>query len=59
MPFTYDYPDLSALALCEASRVFVEMKQPQQAAKLLERVLKDHPNSRWAELARQRLAEIR
>ena len=53
VPFTYDYPDLSALALCEASRVFVEMKQPQQAAKLLERVLKDHPNSRWAELARR------
>jgi tetratricopeptide (TPR) repeat protein len=59
VPFTYDYPDLSALALCEASRVFVEMKQPQQATKLLERVIKDHPNSQWAEVAKQRLVEIR
>lgn len=58
VPFTYDYPELSALALCEASRVFVEMKQPQQAAKLLERVIKDHPQSQWAEVARQRLAEL-
>ena len=59
VPFTYDYPDLSALALCEASRVFVEMKQPLQATKLLERVIKDHPNSQWAEVAKQRLVEIR
>ncbi|MCS6977294.1 MAG: tetratricopeptide repeat protein [Gemmatales bacterium] len=59
VPFTYDYPDLSALALCEASRVFAEMKQPQQAARLLERVIKDHPQSPWAEVARQRLAELR
>lgn len=58
VPFTYDYPDLSALALCEASRVFAEMKQPQQAARLLERVIKDHPQSQWAEVARQRLAEL-
>ncbi len=59
VPFTYDYPELSALALCEASRAFVEMKQPEQAARLLERVVKDHAQSQWAEVARQRLAEIK
>ena len=59
VPFTYDYPDLSALALCEASRCFVELKQPDQAAKLLEKVVKDHPQSQWAQVAKLRLAEIR
>jgi tetratricopeptide (TPR) repeat protein len=58
VPFSYDYPDLSALALCEASRVLAELKQPHQAARLLERVLKDHPNSPWAEVARQRLGTL-
>jgi tetratricopeptide (TPR) repeat protein len=59
VPFTYEHPEWSALALCEASRAFVEMKQPEQAAKLLEKVLKDHPQSPWANVARQRLAEIK
>jgi TolA-binding protein len=58
VPFTYDYPELSALALCEASRAFTELKQTDQAAKLLQKVVKDHPTSRWAEVAKQRLAEI-
>jgi tetratricopeptide (TPR) repeat protein len=59
VPFTYDYPEWSALALCEASRVFVELKQPDQAGKLLQRVVKDHPESKWAAVAKQRLAEIK
>ena len=59
VPFTYDYPEWSAWALCEASRAFVEMKQPEQAAKLLARVVKDHPESKWAEVAKERLAGIK
>ena len=31
VPFTYDYPDLSALALMEAARGFAENKQADQA----------------------------
>jgi TolA-binding protein len=58
VPFTYDYPELSALALCEASRAFLELRQGDHAAKLLERVVMDHAGSRWAEVARQRLAEL-
>ncbi|MBI5758407.1 MAG: tetratricopeptide repeat protein [Planctomycetales bacterium] len=59
VPFTYDYPEWSALALCEASRVFVELKQPDQAGKLLQRVMKDHPTSKWADVAKQRLGELK
>ena len=59
VPFTYDYPEWSALALCEASRAFVDMKQSAQAGKLLERVLKDHPGTPAAEVAKKRLGELK
>lgn len=59
VPFTYDYPEWSAVALCEASRAFVDMKQPSQAGKLLERVVKDYPQSQWTEVAKKRLREIK
>jgi TolA-binding protein len=58
VPFTYDYPEYSALALLEASRVFVEMQQPQQATRLLQRVVKDYSGSEWAKTAQQRLSEL-
>ncbi len=59
VPFTYDYPHLSALSLVEAARAFAENKQGEQAVKLLERVLRDHPDTEWAEAARKRLAELK
>jgi TolA-binding protein len=59
VPFTYDYPELSAVALCEAGRTFVELKQPDQAEKLWQRVIKDHPKSKWADVARQRLEALK
>jgi tetratricopeptide (TPR) repeat protein len=59
VPFTYDYPHLSALALVEAARAFAENKQPQRAIQLLERVLRDHPGTDSAQAARQRLAELK
>ena len=58
VPLTYDYPECSAAAWCEAARAYLAMNQPAEAAKLLQRVMKDHPGSRWAQLAQQRLAEI-
>ena len=45
VPFTYDYPNLSALALLEAARGFAENNQTDQAVKLLERVVRDHPDT--------------
>jgi TolA-binding protein len=58
VPFTYDYPELSAAALCEAARAFAEMKQHKQAETLWLRVIKDHPNSEWADVAKQRLEAL-
>jgi len=59
VPFTYDYPHLSALSLVEAARAFAENKQPEQAIRLLERVLRDHPETEQAEAARKRLEELK
>jgi cellulose synthase operon protein C len=59
VPFTYDYPELSAVALVEAARTFSEMKQQDQAAKLLQRVIKDHPESQWAKVAKDRLDALK
>ncbi len=59
VPFTYDYPELSAVALVEAARAFSELKQQEQAARLLERVIKDHPQSQWAKVAKERLETLR
>jgi len=36
VPYTYDYPELNALALLEAARAFSENKQPGQAVRLLD-----------------------
>ncbi|MBL8794849.1 MAG: tetratricopeptide repeat protein [Planctomycetia bacterium] len=59
VPFTYNYPELSAVALVEAARTFVEVKQKDQAEKLLERVIQDHPQSKWAEVAKERLEALK
>jgi TolA-binding protein len=59
VPFTYDYPEHNAAALVEAARTFGELKQNDQAVKLLERVIRDYPDSKWAEAAKERLSKIR
>jgi TolA-binding protein len=59
VPFTYDYPEWSAAALVEAARTLVEDKKPRQAETLLRRVLKDHPKSKWAEVAQERLEALK
>jgi len=57
VPYTYDYPELSATALCEAARALTEDKKPEQAEKLLRKVVKDHPASPWAKVAQERLTK--
>jgi TolA-binding protein len=59
VPYTYDYPHLSALALLEAARAFAENNQKDQAVKLLERLIKDHPDTEPAEAAKKRLEELK
>jgi TolA-binding protein len=59
VPFTYDYPDLSAAALLEGARAFTALKENTQAIRLLERLIRDYPQSAMADAARERLKEIR
>jgi tetratricopeptide (TPR) repeat protein len=59
VPFTYDYPEWNAVALCEAARAFSELKQTDHAEKLLKRVIRDHPESKWARVAKDRLETLR
>lgn len=59
VPFTYDYPELSAVALVEAARAYTELKEKGQAEKLLLRVIKDHPQSKWAAVAKERLDALK
>lgn len=56
VPYTYDYPEHSAAALCEAGQAYLEQKQAGEAAKLWQGVVKDFAASKWAETAKQRLA---
>jgi cellulose synthase operon protein C len=58
VPYTYDYPQWSSAALLEAARLLVEQQQPKQAAKLLEKVIKDYPETEWAKAAQTRLTEL-
>jgi TolA-binding protein len=58
VPFTYDYPEWNAAALVEAARGFSDLKQTDQAVRLLKRVLRDHPESKWAGVAKERLEAL-
>ena len=42
----------------EAARAFSEDKKPEQAERLLQRVVKDYPQSEWAKVAKKRLEEL-
>jgi TolA-binding protein len=59
VPFTYDYPNLNALALLEAARALAEDKKEDQAIKLLQRILRDYPDTEQAEAAKKRLEELK
>jgi tetratricopeptide (TPR) repeat protein len=59
VPYTYDYPEWNAVALCEAARALTELKQPRHAEKLLRRVLRDYPDSKWSQIAKDRLEELK
>jgi tetratricopeptide (TPR) repeat protein len=58
--FGYDLPDLKFPAMLEHARVLVEEKKPEEATKLLERVLKDAPkDSEWSKAAQERLDKLK
>jgi tetratricopeptide (TPR) repeat protein len=58
VPYTFDYPEISATALCEAARALVDDKKPEQAERLLKKVVKEHPTSEWAKVAQERLEKL-
>lgn len=58
VPLTYDYPEWNAMALVEAARVSIELQQPIQAVRLLERVRKEYPDTPWSKIAVERLMEL-
>ncbi len=58
VPGTYDYAEWAASASLEAGKALVELKQSAQAKDILNRVVRDHPGTEWAQQAQKRLAEI-
>jgi TolA-binding protein len=58
VPGTYDYDEVSAPATLAAGKALVELKQPKQAKDVLQRVVRDHPGTEWAQQAQKRLAEL-
>jgi TolA-binding protein len=58
--FGYELPDLKFPAMLEHARALVEEKKPEEATKLLDRVLKDAPKgSEWAKAAQERLDKVK
>jgi TolA-binding protein len=54
----YAYPEWSAAALFEAGRCFEALQQNRQAREQFEAVVNNHPQTRWADLARERLSAL-
>lgn len=59
VPYTFDYPELNAAALTQAAVCLIETKQPAEAEKLLHKVIREHPDSEWAKVARERLESLK
>ncbi len=58
--YGYDRPDLKFPAMLEHARALVQEKKPDDATKLLEKVVKDAPaDGEWAKAARERLDRIK
>jgi TolA-binding protein len=59
VPYTYDNPEWSAAALCEAARALAADGRPRQAERLLRRVGKDFAPTPWADVAKERLHRLK
>lgn len=57
VPYTFDYADLSATALLEAARALTDDKKPEQAEKLLRKIVKEYPGTPMAKAAEERLGK--
>jgi TolA-binding protein len=59
VPTTFDFPELNAAALCEAARCYLELKNHEQAERLLQKVIREHAESEWAKVAKERLEALK
>ena len=59
VPTTYDYPELTAAALFEAAKSYGELKQVDQASKLLERLQREFTGTPWADAAKELHAKLK
>ncbi len=57
VPFTYDYPELSAAAMLEAANAYTLANQKEQAVRILQRIVGDYPDTPFAEAAKERMEE--
>lgn len=57
VPYTYDYPELSAAALLEAGRAYADAGQKDQAVRVWRRLVRDYPETPFAEAAKEKLGE--
>jgi TolA-binding protein len=55
----FAYPEWSAAALYEAGRCFEQLGKPAEARAQFQAVLEKQVESKWAELARKRMSELR
>jgi tetratricopeptide (TPR) repeat protein len=58
--YGFDIPELKYAAMLEHARVLIEEKKPDEAVKLMEKVIKDAPkDSEWAKAAQERLEKLK
>jgi TolA-binding protein len=58
--YGYDIPELKYTAMIEHARVLVEEKKPEDALKLLKKVIEEAPkDSEWAKAAQERLMKLK
>ncbi|MBL7220103.1 MAG: tetratricopeptide repeat protein [Phycisphaerae bacterium] len=58
VPYTYNYPEYSEQAWYESGRAYAAMKQPAEASRSLQQLLKNYPKSKYATEAKKLLPEI-
>jgi TolA-binding protein len=57
VPLNHDSPELSAIALLEAARAYVENNQKDQAQSVLRRIIREFPDTPSAATAKEKLAD--
>jgi TolA-binding protein len=54
---TYDYAELRAAALLEAGKAYLALNQRDNANRQFERIIREFPNTPWADAAKEKLGD--